>query len=108
MTTEIDIADLNDALAERGRIIVLDLFDDRCTPCLTQEHFTDIAALGLHSKAEVYRMNLVQDPLFAPRHGVSELPAVAIFKDGRLRHLFPGLTDPGSISAAADALARET
>lgn len=107
MAPEIDAARLDRALATPHRVVVVDLHDDACAPCLTQERFTDALAVGLRETADVYRLNLTQAPGFAARHGVAGLPAVALFKGGRLRRLFPGLTDPGALAAAAEALTKE-
>ncbi len=108
MAPEIDAAFLDDALAAPNRVIVVDLHDDACAPCLTQERFTEALAIGLRETADVYRLNLGFAPGFAARYGVAGLPAVALFKGGRLRRLFPGLTDPGALAAAAAALTKET
>ena len=108
MALEIDAPFLADALAASDRVVVVDFHDDGCAPCLTQERFTDLVEFGLRDTAEVYRLNLSQAPAIADRFGIDGVPSVALFKAGRLRHLFPGLTDPGALAAAAQALVRES
>ena len=87
----------------RNGVSLMDLYADWCGPCKLMAPTIEKLALSYAGKARVGKLNVDDNQLTAGRLGVSSIPTVVIFKDGREVERFVGVK---SEQALKDALNR--
>lgn len=75
-------ADLEARVAEAGRPVVLDFYQESCPPCRALE--PRLARVSSESsEVRAYRVDIDRDPAVARRFRVMSLPTLLLVKDGR-------------------------
>jgi thioredoxin 1 len=91
-----------DAAVAEG-VVLVDFWAPRCPPCRAQLPLVEQAAEQLAGKATVAKLNVDEGQKTASRFGVSSIPTLIVFKDGREVKKFVGLTQSDDLVAAVNA-----
>ncbi len=103
-----DVTELtfDDAVIERSRAvpIVVDFWADWCAPCHALAPVLEGAVAERPGEVELVKVDVDANPELSRRFGVSGIPAVKGFRDGRLHNEFVGARSATSVSAWLDEL----
>jgi putative thioredoxin len=103
-----DVTDLtfDDAVVERSHevAVVVDFWADWCGPCHALAPVLEQAVAERAGAVELVKVDVDANPDLSRRFGVSGIPAVKGFRDGRVQGEFVGARSPTSVSAWLDEL----
>ncbi len=91
-----------DAAVAEG-VVLVDFWAPWCPPCRAQLPLVEKAAEQLADKARVAKLNVDEGKKTASKFGVSSIPTLIVFKDGREVKKFVGLTQTDELVAAVNA-----
>lgn len=91
-----DVIELNDVNfdqeVKRATLPVLvDFFATWCGPCKKQHPIIDELAIEFSGKARIAKMNLDDGASKSAEFGISSIPALLVFQDGKVVERFVGL-----------------
>ena len=96
---EVSAAELDQALREEDRLVLVEFWQPRCDPCRELRRELEELAEGV---CVILAVNAEGEPEAVARHGVSRFPMVVFFKQGLELHRFRG----GALPASTLALLR--
>lgn len=64
-------------------VVVVDFFSPRCGPCLKLMPVLDEIAGSYAGKADIYKLNVIENNAIAAMHNVSAVPTVIFFHNGK-------------------------
>ena len=91
-----------DAIIAQG-VVLVDFWAPWCPPCRVQLPLVEKAAEQLDGKAKVVKLNVDEGKQAAAKFGVSSIPTLIVFKDGKEVKKFVGVTQPDELIAAVNA-----
>jgi len=92
--------DLEAALQDAEKPMVLDFTADWCGPCRMQAPLFQQAQEELRGLAECYKVNVDQQPALAVRFNVMSIPTIVVVQGGQARWRSVGVTSKEEIVAA--------
>ncbi len=94
MHNAIEISDKNfDEMvlkAPKGEIVVVDFWADWCMPCKMLTPVMEKLAAKYKGKVKIAKLNVDANPIQSTRFGITGIPAVKMFKDGKVIDEFVG------------------
>ena len=91
-------------LLDTDQPVLLDCWAEWCGPCRQLAPVIDQLAAEYRGRAVVAKLNVDEQPEVAKHLGISAIPALLLFKDGKLVQRLIGVQPKGSIAAALDKL----
>ena len=85
-------------------VTLVDFWATWCGPCRAQGPILDKVAEQVAGKANVAKVNVDDERGVAARFGIRGIPALLIFKDGKVEKQFTGLTRADQLVEAIEAL----
>ena len=73
-----------DQVLSGGKPVFVDFWAPWCGPCRLIGPIVEELAPGYEGKAVIAKMNVDDNPMVAQRYGVTSIPTLMMFKDGKL------------------------
>ena len=90
-------------------VVLVDFWAAWCGPCKIQGPIVEQVARQIGGAAKVAKLDVDAAPNVAQRFGISSIPTLIVFKDGKPVQQFVGITQAEKlVSAVQAALKRET
>jgi thioredoxin 1 len=83
-----------------ARPVLVDFWAPWCPPCRSQGPIVSDLAKDVSATALVGKVNVDQEGALAARYGISGIPALLVFKQGRVLRSFTGLTSASTLKQA--------
>jgi len=84
-------------------VMLVDFWAPWCGPCRTQGPILEKAAAQIGASARVFKVNVDNAPQTAQKYGVSSIPTLIVFKNGKPVKQFVGVTQADDLVAAVQA-----
>jgi len=101
MTNVIELNDVNfDSEVKRStQPVLVDFYATWCGPCRKQIPVMDEVAKEFADKARIAKMNVDDGKIKSAEFGISSIPALLIFQDGKVVERLVGLHSQGQLSS---------
>lgn len=101
MTNVIELNDVNfDSEVKRStQPVLVDFYATWCGPCRKQIPIMDEVAKEFSGKARIAKMNVDDGKIKAAEFGISSIPALLVFQDGKVVEQLVGLHSQGQLSS---------
>ena len=83
---------------------IVDFFADRCGPCKRMSPIVEELAAEFEGKANIFKMNVDDNPDTPARFSISSIPAILFFKDGREAGRFIGVNKKETLKQLLEKL----
>ncbi len=103
------LTDSNFATKVEKGVVLVDFWSPQCPPCRTQGPIVDGLARKLAGRAIVGKLNVNQNPEKTGEFSIGSIPALLVFKDGKVVKRLIGLRSESELTTAIEeALGKET
>ncbi len=99
MITNLTSETFDSFIAGAGKPVLVDLWASWCGPCRMLSPLVDKLAEDLADKLAVAKVNVDESAEVAMKFGVSSIPTLLLFKDGKLLNRSVGLVPPDQLMA---------
>ena len=82
MTQQIEASEWQEKVVEAGKPVLVDFFATWCGPCKMMAPVIDEVATEKADVADVYKIDIDDNPEIAQQYGVMSIPTFIVFKDG--------------------------
>jgi len=83
--------------ASKKKLILVDFWAEWCVPCNILSPILEKVIDSFGEKVELMKMNVDENPETSNRYGINAIPAVKLFKDGKLVDEFIGVVPEDTI-----------
>lgn len=92
-----------EVLKSTGAVLV-DFWAPWCGPCRMLGPVVEELAKDFAGKAKVCKMNVDESPTTAGQYGITSIPTIILFKDGKLVKQMAGLQSKAALASELNAL----
>ncbi len=106
MPKEISELDFEQAVIETSKTkpVLVDFYATWCPPCKMLAPVIERIATELGDKLEVVKVNTDESPNLATQFGISAVPTMVVFKDGKQEKIMVGFRDYHSLKHELETL----
>jgi thioredoxin 1 len=83
---------------QSSKPVLVDFWAAWCAPCRMMEPTVDAVAGEYRESAQVFKLNVDDNPATAQRYGIKGIPTMILFRDGREEERIVGATSKESLS----------
>lgn len=91
MTTPITSSNFNEKVKQSNTPTLVDFWAPWCGPCRILGPIVDEISQSVENKANVYKVNVDENPDLAEYYGIRSIPTVLVFKNGDVAGSFVGV-----------------
>jgi thioredoxin 1 len=99
----VELNDMTFAAQTAQGVVLVDFWAPWCGPCRMQGPIVEKTAEQLGDAAKVAKVNVDQAPQTAQKFGISSIPTLIVFKNGKSVKQFVGVTQADDLVAAIKA-----
>jgi thioredoxin 1 len=85
-------------------VSLVDFWAPWCQPCLMQAPFLEKVAEKMGDKAQICKLNVDENGEVAMKYGITGIPTLLIFKDGKIINQFIGVQNDNVLISALEAV----
>lgn len=100
---ELTEANFDEVVEKSTKPVLVDFWAPWCGPCKMIAPLIDEVAAEKHDTATIAKLNVDHAQILAARFGVSAIPTLLIFKDGKVVQRITGLTSKADIISKLSA-----
>jgi len=97
-TIELNDVNFDQEVKRSTQPVLVDFFATWCGPCKKQHPIVDELAKDYSGKARIAKMNVEDGPTKSTEFGISSIPALLIFQDGKVVERLVGLHSKTQLS----------
>jgi thioredoxin 1 len=97
-TIELNDVNFDQEVKRATQPVLVDFFATWCGPCKKQHPIVDELAKEYSGKARIAKMNVEDGPAKSTEFGISSIPALLIFQDGKVVERLVGLHSKTQLS----------
>jgi thioredoxin 1 len=101
--TTVEVTDGNLAELTGNGVVLVDFWGEQCPPCRLQGPIVDKVAQKFAGRATVGKLDVESNREGPAQFGVMFIPTLIIFKDGKERKRFTGLTQEDVLATELEA-----
>jgi thioredoxin 1 len=91
-----------DSIVNGGKPVFVDFWAPWCGPCRIIGPIVEELAPSYDGRAVIAKMNVDDNPMIAQRFGVTSIPTLMMFKDGKMVDRMIGAAPKGALQAFID------
>lgn len=91
-----------DSVLNGGKPLFVDFWAPWCGPCRIVGPIIEELAPSYEGKAVIAKLNVDDNPMVAQRYGVTSIPTLMMFKDGKLVDRMVGAAPKGALQQFID------
>lgn len=99
---EITDSNFESDVLETDKTVLVDFWAEWCGPCRMIAPSVEAVAEEYNGRAEVYKMNVDENPNVPQRFGIRGIPTLIVFKEGEEKERIVGAVTREAISKALD------
>lgn len=103
LVTDLSPANYTSFIEQSGKVIIVDYYADWCGPCKKLAPILDRVATSHGGSVLVGKINIDKNPDLAAKEGVSSIPDVRIFFDGKEVDRFVGMPGEDEVKQRIEA-----
>jgi len=102
MATTVTTADFQEKVLKSDVPVLVDFWAEWCGPCKAIGPSVEQLANEYEGKARVFKLNVDEDPDIASNYGVMSIPALLVFKGGKVVDQMVGAAPKATIAQLLD------
>jgi thioredoxin 1 len=102
MATTVTTADFQEKVLKSDVPVLVDFWAEWCGPCKAIGPSVEQLASEYEGKARVFKLNVDEDPDIASSYGVMSIPALLVFKGGKVVDQMVGAAPKATIAQLID------
>jgi thioredoxin 1 len=99
---QVSDADFDQAVLKGGKPALVDFWAPWCGPCRIIGPIVEELAPSYQGRAIIAKLNVDDNPMIAQRYGVTSIPTLMMFKDGKLVDRIVGAMPKGELQKFID------